>query len=120
MDEYNCNYSAFDIESHKSTYINYLECIIHPDGLVEYAHPSHQIKLAKIACDKLNIDEDTLWNDYVHIYDDVIYKLSELTGCISVWNNFFMGINPNELQVSKLLELKSHGIYNGGLVPSKF
>lgn len=53
QEEYNV-YSKFDIQSHKKTYINYLEVLILEDGAVEYAVPSHQEKVLEIACKKLN------------------------------------------------------------------
>lgn len=37
--------SPFQINLHKSTFTNYLEVIIHLDGKIVYAVPSHQMKL---------------------------------------------------------------------------
>lgn len=40
--------APFDIETHKKTFIDYLEVIIRPDGTVEYAVPSHMYKLMSV------------------------------------------------------------------------
>ena len=33
--------NPFNVKIHKETFINYLEVIINPDGVIEYAVPSH-------------------------------------------------------------------------------
>ena len=40
--------SPFDINTHKETFISYLEVVISPEGVVEYAVPSHSEKLVEI------------------------------------------------------------------------
>ena len=35
-------HSPFNIETHKKTFINYLEVVITSDGVIHYAIPSHQ------------------------------------------------------------------------------
>jgi hypothetical protein len=110
-------YSDFDIQKHKQTYINYLEVIIMSNGKVSYAVPSHQAKLEKIACHKLDTTKEELsklcprekWLDYSE-------WLMEVTGCISVWTNFYLG-KANEYQLAKLEEMKEAGIYLGNLEP---
>ena len=56
-------HSPFDLQQHKNTFINYLEVVIRPSGLVEYAVPSHQEKLLRIwAVDQgLVADDDDSW-----------------------------------------------------------
>lgn len=105
----------FDVEKHKKTYINYLEVIIMPTGKVSYAVPSHQVKLESIACHKFGVEKEELsnmcprerWLDY----ND---WLMEVTGCIMVWTNFYLG-KANEYQIDKLEELKKAGVYIGDL-----
>ena len=45
-------HSPFDIKVHKQTFINYLEVVISPEGIVEYAVPSHVEKLLQIFMSK--------------------------------------------------------------------
>lgn len=35
-------HSPFNIETHKKTFVNYLEVVITSDGVIHYAIPSHQ------------------------------------------------------------------------------
>lgn len=49
-------YCKFDLQKHKSHFINYLEVIVKPDGEVVYAVPSHQEKLIELACLKLRVN----------------------------------------------------------------
>lgn len=103
----------FDIETHKRTFINYLEVCLDGSGNVHYAVPSHQEWLIRYACNKHNMTrkefEDTCprerWWDYM-------LWLTEQTGCIVVWDTGFIGrINP--LQQKTLLTLKANGLYCG-------
>ena len=47
----------FDIKLHKLTFIDYLEVVISPDGIVEYAVPSHMEKLLKIFMEQEHITD---------------------------------------------------------------
>ena len=38
-------HSSFNVKTHKETFINYLEAIINPNGIIEYAVPSHMEKV---------------------------------------------------------------------------
>lgn len=112
-------YSKFDIEKHKSIYINYLEVIILPDGTVEYAVPSHQEKLIKIAMEKLKVTREEL-NELCprEYYFDLITWLTKITSCVSVWNNYVVG-EPNEIQKEVIEQLKLEGllkIYERGTI----
>lgn len=51
-------YSDFDMECHKNTFTNYLEVVIGENGKIMYAVPSHQEKLIKLACEKLNVTRE--------------------------------------------------------------
>ena len=110
-------HSNFDVLKHKETYINYLEVIIMPTGQVSYAVPSHTQKLEEIVCQQRNISHDDL-KDIVprEYWLDYTTWLLEVTGCISVWTNFYLG-KANEYQLDKLKELKDAGVYCGELEP---
>ena len=60
MTEQQILHSPFNIETHKKTFINYLEVVILENGIIEYAIPSHQEKLISICCKQLNIDRNEL------------------------------------------------------------
>lgn len=42
IDDYTVLHSKFDIETHKCTFIDYLEVVITSDGVIHYAIPSHE------------------------------------------------------------------------------
>jgi hypothetical protein len=110
-------HSNFDLIKHKETYINYLEVIIMADGKVGYAVPSHQRKLEEVACLQKGISREELMRLCPKdMYLDYNSWLHEITGCISVWTDFYLG-NPNEYQLDKLEELKNSGVYLGSLEP---
>ena len=109
-------YSEFDIESHKNTFVNYLEVLIEPNGHVLYAVPSHQELAIKLACKAKGWTREQL-NDACppeYYFDFLVWVLS-LTGCISVWNDFYMG-KANEAQLNTLKKMKEAGIYKGDVV----
>lgn len=106
-------HSEFDIQKHKETFINYLEVMIERNGHVRYAIPSHQEVAIKLACEEKCWTRDEL-NDACppEFYCDFLTWVLGLTGCVSVWNDFYMG-KPNEKQIDKLKELKTAGLYRG-------
>jgi len=108
-------HSPFDIRTHKSTFVNYLELIIRPDGTPEYATPSHMMKLAEIYGKSM----DDIYEEYyqAQLGQDGIDYLCAKTGCIAVWDNRVQGI-PNEAQTSTLLKLRDEGLYTGLPYPS--
>lgn len=91
-------YSDFDLQKHKETYINYLEVILFPDGHIEYAVPSHQEKLIRICCEKLNVSRETLFEmcppDY---FFDVCTWLCTISGCVSLWTDHYIASDENPL-----------------------
>lgn len=113
--------SKFDIELHKKNYVNYLEVVILPDGVIEYAVPSHQEKLIKIACDRYKWTRDDLnKNCPEEYYFDFITWLCNITGCISVWNNYCVyptdeGLIRRE-QIETLQKLKDNSLYQGEIL----
>ena len=115
MSEYNL-FSAFDIEKHKATYINYLEVIIDPSGIVHYATPSHQEFLIKMACERANITREQLNNQCPReYYFDFMRWLIIRTGAVAVWNEHCMAVDPNIKQIATLRKLKMAGLYKGAI-----
>lgn len=106
---YDCNWSAFDIDMHAATYINYLEVNIAPDGTIEYAHPSHQMHLENKLKERLGDGGFQKWLGTISTVD-YFEELQRVTGYISVWSDFFEG-TPNAMQADALLKLK-HKKYN--------
>lgn len=108
-------YSPFDANKHAEHFINYLEVIIHPDGSVHYAVPSHQGYLIDYICKRDGITEDELNNmcpsEY---YYDFMTWLCMKSGCISVWNEFGCWLDqatPEQVKTMKML--KDMGLYKG-------
>lgn len=105
----------FNMETHKVTFVNYLEVVITEDGTIEYAVPSHQEKVIAVACEKLDITrkelEDLCPKEY---YWDYMTWLCKISSCVSVWNEWIIG-TPNELQQKALEQLAEHGLYRGKL-----
>ena len=108
-------HGKFDIETHKEAFVNYLEVIIREDGTVEYAVPSHQEKLIKIATKKLGVTRTQLLDmcPKEHLIDFIDW-LCLRTNCVSVWNDFYIGV-PNGAQRWALQTLRHHKLYRGEL-----
>lgn len=105
----------FDIELHKKTFRRYLEVIIDPEGVVHYAVPSHNERLIKYIMNTSGFDRDqiegmvsVLWVAGV----GTVEALCEMSKCISVWNNFYIG-KPNDKQRETLQKLQDNGLYEG-------
>lgn len=107
-------HSPFNIETHKRTFINYLEVVILEDRTIEYAVPSHQEKLIRICLNKLDITRDELYEmcPLFEFYFDFNIWLSQMSGAIAVWNDRYEGIANTE-QKKILKRLKMHGLYVG-------
>lgn len=106
-------HSKFDIEKHKQTFINYLEVIIHEDGTVCYATPSHQEYLINYGCNLLNCDRETFYDlcprEY---YGNYMIWLCGITKCVSVWSEGYICFNLNEI-TDKQREVLQSFIDNG-------
>lgn len=108
-------YSEFDIEKHKETFVNYLEVLIQEDGHVMYAVPSHQELAIRLACEAKGWTRDELNKACPkEFYFDFLPWLLSLTKSISVWDGFYVG-DANDVQMSKLVELRNAGLYKGTL-----
>lgn len=108
--------SDFDINKHKNTFINYLEVIIHPDGSVHYAVPSHQEYLIKYICKQDGITREELEDSTpVEYYCDFMRWLCMQSGCISVWNKFLCLDQMTDAQRATLEVLKKEDLYKGDI-----
>ena len=104
---------TFNKNLHKRFFPNYLEVIILEDGTIRYAVPSHNEAALRIAAKKLNKDPKELyWECPKERYVDVDGWIREISGCIFVWETFYLG-NLNEAQFNSLKELKDFDIYEG-------
>lgn len=102
--------SPFDIATHKKTFINYLEVVISPDGVIEYGVPSHNAKLEQILRDKGIDPNKECPREY---YTDYNTWLCIKTGYIMVWglpNSFVIG-KPNQKQQEALDMLKREELF---------
>lgn len=104
--------SPFDLETHKKTFVSYLEVIIDSEGNVMYAVPSHQWVMIRIATEKLNVTKERLFEMYASSGCDTIEWLSGITGYIPVWFDNYVG-EPNEKQLEVLRKFREEGIYIG-------
>ena len=114
MDSYEVLHSPFDIKTHKKTFINYLEVVISPEGVIEYGVPSHTQKLENILMKQLNITKGQLLGmcpkEY---YCDYNNWLCMKTGYIMVWglpNSYVVG-KPNEKQKEVINLLKREELF---------
>lgn len=113
-------HSPFDIETHKQVFIDYLEVIIDEDGVVHYAVPSHQEWLIEKSLEKLGINREDLYDECPDEYClDIMTWLTEVTKCVSVWNDRYIG-DPNNKQIKTLHMLKENNVYRGNIPYYKF
>ena len=96
----------FDPATHKETFVNYFEVVIRPDGRIEYAVPSHQMKLEAI-CREMGIDPEEdcpqeMWLDYMS-------WLLDQTGCVCAWTDRCIG-KPNARQRQAVRMLCAEGL----------
>ena len=105
-------YCNFDIEQHKTHYINYLEVVIDLDGKIHYAVPSHQEYLIKVLCDKLGKSRKEIGDmcppEY---YFDFLYWLTKMTGYCSIHNDYLVYDTLNDKQLITLKTLKDSGLF---------
>lgn len=109
----------FDMEVHRLTFFNYLEVVMSPEGVVEYAVPSHNEKLLQIYM-KMNSIPDResafalLDKQYGRMSMGAVELLSKATGYISIWNDIYTtGVKLTDKQLRMLQKLKVHGLYRG-------
>ena len=104
-------YSDFNLEMHKKTFINYLEVIIHADGTVKYAIPSHQEYLIKFGASQSNLSreefQDLCPKEY---WCDYLTWLCMQTGCVVVWSCGYKAATVTAEQCSVLNDFIANNI----------
>lgn len=110
--------SAFNIKQHKAHFIDYLEVVVFPDGHIEYATPSHQEKLIKVACDLNNWTRNQLNKECPEeYYFDFMTWLCNITGCIALWCEYAVLPEDKSIitsaQKNSIQELIDNGLYEG-------
>lgn len=112
IEDYDCR-CKFDLEKHKAKYINYLEIVILEDGTVEYAVPSHQLKLMDIAMKKLGKTREEIGDmcpkEFYAAFNE---WLCDITNTVSVHTWLHMGY-CNNIQKEVLQKLKDNDLYTG-------
>lgn len=110
----------FDIETHKKTFVDYLEVCIDKLGGVHYAIPSHQQFLMREYGKIHGITSDDAYcsmtrdlikgqvNDGV----DMMELMLDETGLLLVWTEYYEGC-ANNAQIETLLKLKEAGLFQG-------
>lgn len=101
--------NPFNVKIHKETFINYLEVIINPDGVIEYAVPSHIEKVYEKYMEKHKCTRE-------EIYEKFMFPIDVATEMkiMMVWNNSIeCNFNPTQEQLISLLMLKKEGLYYG-------
>lgn len=111
-------HSPFDINTHKETFISYLEVVISPEGVVEYAVPSHMEKLLSLYAVQrgISVDEarDETRRTAIDVAFDIMSYLMGVTGYISVWfNGYHASDPPTKEQLEVLKMLFDNGVYSG-------
>ena len=112
--------SPFNIETHKKTFINYLEIVIDKEGICYYAVPSHNGILEMFVCKKYGIKFNSF--DFSIKAGELCPKnkiwdycnwLCEETECIMVWGLPYSNVvgNPNDKQQRTLELLKKEGLF---------
>ena len=82
--------SPFDIETHKATFVNYLEVCIDEGGTPHYAVPSHQEWLVrKLMRLRGFVEQGQAWD--VLPACGCMDALCEMTRCVAVWNDCALG-----------------------------
>lgn len=107
-------HSVFDIAKHKETFIRYLEVIIHPDGSIHYAVPSHQEYLIRYICQRDGITREQLLDQTPpEYYMDFMKWLCIRSGCVSIWNAAMKCDRLTRAQKRTIERLKAEGLYEG-------
>lgn len=101
-------HEPFDIETHKRTFVNYLELVIDKDGKAMYAIPSHQQVVLSILHEKGFTDDD--------LYQHPTIDLALLANVVLVWDKYKEGI-PNKKQKETMRALRDAGLYTGEIDP---
>lgn len=96
----------FDVETHKETFVDYFEAVARPDGRIEYAVPSHQMKLEAI-CRENGVDPVEDCPDGM-IWGYLEWLIGQ-TGCVLLWGDRYVG-KPNARQRQAIRMLCAEGL----------
>jgi len=81
-------HSPFNIETHKKTFIDYLEVVITQDGVIHYAIPSHLEFCYRYALEVYGFkDREQLYKYLDKTHQDI----EQLTKCCLAWTHFVRG-----------------------------
>lgn len=101
-------HEPFNIHTHVKHFHYYCEVIIHRDGKIEYAVPSHEIKLFEIYARIHNISIDTAMRLLSQQNDPTEFAMHD-TGCIYVWyDHLYNATNLTDEQHEALKMLLQH------------
>ena len=75
---------SFNIDRHKSQFVNYCEVVIYPDGKVEYAVPSHIEKMYEVYVKNHKIAKEKA-KEMFYNNPNFFDILLEDTGLVLVW-----------------------------------
>ncbi|WP_305177807.1 hypothetical protein [Faecalibaculum rodentium] len=110
-------YSDFDIRKHKKHFTDHLEVIIHPDGSIHYAVPSHQEYLIRYICERRHITREELEAkcplDY---YFNFMTWLCKESGCVSVWSDMIQAVSFTRAQIKALDQLRAANVLHLALM----
>ncbi len=98
-------HSAFDLEKHKVTFINYLEVIILENGDIVYAVPSHIEKLIEI----YGKTKEEIYAE-MSIFSAPMTFMLDKTKCVAVWSCGYMALWINAKQQATLDLLIGNGL----------
>lgn len=87
-------HSPFDIETHKKTFINYLEAVITSDGVIHYAIPSHNEFCYKMIMKDFGFETRDELYSFINKRNVDITQFCKV--CM-VWNNRIIGYVNNDI-----------------------
>lgn len=103
-------YKPFNLQNHKDNFSYYCEVVIHPNGKIEYAVPSHERKLLKVYAKQNHLTEDQAFDKAVEWGADYIDRLMHETGCVFIWyGSLYNGTNLTKKQVKAINNLIKTG-----------
>ena len=101
-------YSEFDVNKHMKYFHNYLEVIIHPDGSIHYAVPSHKVYLEMYLVDKYGCTyEEFLDMCPESWYSNYLSWLTMKSLCVNVWSYGYLYYKCTLAQKAKIANLIS-------------
>lgn len=114
-------YQPFDIKTHKENahFLDGFEVMISPDGIIEYAMPSHQEFLIKKGMERTGLSKEDFENqcpkEYYGNYMEWLIKQSG--GYIPVWETMYLSYKSlTTSQRNALKKLKINGLYKGRIL----